>query len=118
LPLLAALGILDDGVGWCCFATIRDRFPPPETGSGSAASMLSVYWAARLSSSSVVHLKMLFGAWKGDGCRASLMPLLDAFGPGPLGPWPCPSRHGLSLQHCAACPHPPGEPSGAYGVPH
>jgi hypothetical protein len=44
----------------------------PKTGGHLAASLLVVYWAPILSSSSVVYLKMLFSAQKGGSYRASL----------------------------------------------
>jgi hypothetical protein len=46
----------------------------PRTGNGMAASLLVAYWAAMLSISQVVYLKMLFGAQKGSGC-STLRPL-------------------------------------------
>jgi hypothetical protein len=76
----------------------------PEIGRGLVASLLMAYWAAMLSSSSVVYLKKLFGAQKGGGCRRPCMSLPDAFGPGPLGPRPCTSQHGFSPQHSCSAP--------------
>jgi hypothetical protein len=57
---------------------------PPRTGRGVATSLLVAYWAVRLSISSVVHLKISFGARKGGGCCALHVPLSNAFD---LGPW-------------------------------
>jgi hypothetical protein len=47
---------------------------PLGIGRGSAASLLVAYWMAMLSSSSVVYLKMSFGAWKGGGYCALCTP--------------------------------------------
>jgi hypothetical protein len=67
LPLLAALGVL------------------LEIGRGSTTSLLVAYWAALLSSSSLVYLKTPLSALKGSCCYTSCMPLSNAFSSGPLG---------------------------------
>jgi hypothetical protein len=59
---------------------------PPEIGSGSTFSSLVVHWEVKLSSSSVVYLKMLFSARKDGGCHALHPHLPNVFGLGPLGP--------------------------------
>jgi hypothetical protein len=88
---------------------------PLGTGRGPSASSLVAYWVAMLNSSTVVYLAMLFSAWKHDSCYASCPPLLDAFGPCPLGPRLCPSWGGIhadirSVHPCA--PRTPEEMSG------
>jgi hypothetical protein len=90
-PLLAALGALwpshtatADGVTLLLLGVASLL---PQTGRSLAASLLVAYWVAMLLNSSMVYLKMLFGARKGDDCYVSRTPLLNAFRPSPLVLW-------------------------------
>jgi hypothetical protein len=69
-----------------------------------------------LSSSSVVHLKILFGAQKDSGCRTSRTLLQDHDGV-PFGGRVNPGI-GCARSVCAACPSPLDRPSSAPGIPH
>jgi hypothetical protein len=92
-PLLsvlgAPLGVSDGGGGWCHIVVAWVASLLLGTGRCLTASLLVAYWVAMLRNSLVMYLKTLFGSQKGDGCCT---PLLDAFGPGPLGLSRCPIR--------------------------
>jgi hypothetical protein len=95
-PLLATLGILDSGIGWCRFAAAEDRFP----------AIKGKEWFGCLLASGVLgsDAEQLLGGvpeniiWCPEGRRLSRVThtTLNAFGPSPLGPRPCPSWCGLS----------------------
>jgi hypothetical protein len=95
---------------------------PPRTERGPSASLLVARWAVRLSCSSMVYFKKLFGGRKCGSGYALRAPLLDAFDPGLLGPRPCSSGHhvlpGMGFTHGirVVCPRSPSELDGKLEV--
>jgi hypothetical protein len=79
-PFLASWTAMSDGASLSLLGVASLL---PEVGKSLVTSLPVAYWAAMLRRSSVVYLKMSFGAYKGSGCCALRTQPPGAFTPAP-----------------------------------